>query len=133
MPVPAVMLDTSVVIDVEAVDRGEHADSAVVLSAITVGELACGLHARHQDARQERLNRVLASYEVLPFGVEEAKLYGVLAALVRAAGRDPRPRRLDLQIAATAAAARLPLLTLNPRDFLGTAPLVDVVPMRRTG
>jgi predicted nucleic acid-binding protein len=130
--VPAVMLDTSVVIDVEMVDRGEYADSEVVISAITVGELAYGLHAPNQDARQERLNRVLADYEVLSFGVEEAKLYGVLAALVRAAGRDPRPRRLDLQIAATAAAARLPLLTLNPRDFLGTAPLVDVVPIRRS-
>jgi predicted nucleic acid-binding protein len=130
--VSAVMLDTSVVIDVESVERGEYADSAVVVSAITVGELAYGLHAPNQDARQERLNRVLADYEVLSFGVEEAKLYGVLAALVRAAGRDPRPRRLDLQIAATAAAARLPLLTLNPRDFLGTAPLVDVVPIRRS-
>jgi predicted nucleic acid-binding protein len=100
---------------------------------MTVGELACRLHAPNQGARQERLKGVLTGYEVLPFGVEEAKLYGVLAALVRAAGRDPRPRRLDLQIAATAAAARLPPLTLNPRDFLGIAPLVDVVPIRRTG
>jgi predicted nucleic acid-binding protein len=129
--VPAVMLDTSVVIDVETVDRGEYADSAVVVSAVTVAELAYGIGAPDQDARQERLRRVLASYEVIAFGVEEAKLYGVLAALVRAAGRDPRPRRLDLQIAATAAAARLPLLTMNPRDFLGIAGLVDVVPIRR--
>ena len=133
MTVPVVMLDTSVVIDVEKVDRGQYADSAVVVSAITVGELAYGLHAPDQDARQERLNRVLTGYEVVSFGVEEAKLYGVLATLVRAAGRDPRPRRLDLQIAATAAAARLPLLTLNPGDFLGIAPLVDVVPIRHTG
>ena len=57
----------------------------------------------------------------LPFGVEEAKLYGVLATLVRAAGRNPRPRRLDLQIAATAASARLSLLTMNPDDFVGIA------------
>jgi predicted nucleic acid-binding protein len=129
----AALYDTSVVIDVEKVDLGVYVDRPVAVSAITVGELAYGLHAPDQDARQERLNRVLSGYEVVPFGVEEAKLYGVLAALVRAAGRDPRPRRLDLQIAATAAAARLPLLTLNPRDFLGMAPLVDVVPIRHAG
>jgi hypothetical protein len=37
---------------------------------------------------------------------------------------------MDLQIAATAAAARLPLLTTNPGDFIGIAALVDVVPVR---
>jgi predicted nucleic acid-binding protein len=40
---------------------------------------------------------------------------------------------MDLQIAATAAAARLPLLTMNPRDLLGLAAMVDVVPIRRAG
>jgi predicted nucleic acid-binding protein len=130
MTVPAVLLDTSVVIDVEKVDRGEYTDSAAVLSAVTVGELAFGLGAPDADAREARLRRVLAGYEILPFGVEEAKLYGVLAGLVRAAGRNPRPRRLDLQIAATAVAARLPLLTMNPGDFVGTGHLVDVVPIR---
>ena len=57
---------------------------------------------------------------------------GALADLVRAAGRNPRPRRLDLQIAATAASVRLPLLTTNPDDFLGVGTLVDVVPIHRT-
>jgi len=127
----AALYDTSVVIDIEKVDLGTYVDRPVVVSAVTVAELAYGIGAPDQDARQERTQRVLASYEIMAFGVEEAKLYGVLAALVRAAGRDPRPRRLDLQIAATAAAARLPLLTMNPRDFLGIAGLVDVVPIRR--
>jgi predicted nucleic acid-binding protein len=130
---PAVLLDTSVVIDLEQVDRGEYADSAAVVSAITVAELAYGISGSDQDARAERLRRVLIGYEVLSFGVEEAKIYGVLATLVRASGRDPRPRRLDLQIAATAAAARLPLLTMNPRDLLGLTAMVDVVPIRRAG
>ncbi len=70
-------------------------------------------------------------FEILRFGVEEAKLYGVLAPTVRAAGRYPRPRRLDLQIAATAAAARYPLLTCSPDDFLGLDRLVEVVPVER--
>ena len=129
----AVLLDTSVVIDIDEVDRDEYSDSAVVVSAVTVGELAYGLGAPDRSAREARLRRVLAEYEIAPFGVEEAKLYGVLAELVRAAGRNPRPRRLDLQIAATAAAGGLPLLTMNPDDFVGIAALVDVVQIRRAG
>jgi predicted nucleic acid-binding protein len=129
----AVLLDTSVVIDVEKVDRGEYADAAVVVSAVSVGELAFGLDAPDRDAREARLARVLHSYEVMAFGVEAARIYGVLASLLRATGRNPRPRRLDLQIAATAASARLPLLTLNPDDFRGVAPMVDVVPLRHAG
>jgi predicted nucleic acid-binding protein len=126
----AVLVDTSVVIGIETVDRGDYSESVPVVSAITVGELAFGLDGSDRAAREERLVRVLRGYEVLPFGVEEAKLYGILATLVRAAGRNPRPRRLDLQIAATAASARLPLLTTNPDDFLGIARMVDVVPLR---
>lgn len=127
----AALYDTSVVIDVEDVDLGVYGDAAVIVSAVTIGELAYGVGAGDRVARELRLRRVLVDYEVVPFGVEEAKLYGVLAELVRIAGRNPRPRRLDLQIAATAAAARIPLLTMNPNDFVGVAPLVDVVPIRR--
>lgn len=47
--------------------------------------------------------------------------------VVRAAGRNPRPRRPDLQIAATAAAARLPLVTANAEDFVGVERLVEIV------
>ena len=127
------LYDTSVVIDGVDVDLGVYVDAAVVVSAVTIGELAYGVGAGDRAARELRLRRVLADYEVAPFGVEEAKLYGVLAELVRIAGRNPRPRRLDLQIAATAAAARIPLLTMKPDDFIGIAPLVDVVPIRRAG
>ena len=130
---PAALYDTSVVIDVEKVDLGVYLDGAVVVSAVTLGELAYGIGTGDRDARELRLRRVLASYEIVPFGVEEAKFYGVLAELVRIAGRNPRPRRLDLQIAATAAAARLPLLTMNPDDFVGVGTLVDVVPIRHAG
>lgn len=131
-PVSAVVYDTSVVIDVEDVDLGVHIDSVVLVSAVTVGELAYGVdRGADRGERAARLRRVVHDYEILPFGVEEAKLYGVLATLVRAAGRNPRPRRLDLQIAATAAAARVPLLTCNPDDFAGIERLVDVVAITR--
>lgn len=129
-----VLIDTSVLIDAEGLDLSDYKDHVVVVSAVSVGELAFGLNTgADQGVREARLRRVLADYEILPFGVEEAKLYGVLATLVRAAGRNPRPRRLDLQIAATAAAARVPLLTANPDDFLGADRLADVVPVKRSG
>jgi len=46
---------------------------------------------------------------------------------VRAAGRDPKPRRFDLLIAAVAVAAGLPLLTRNPKDFRGIHDALTVV------
>jgi hypothetical protein len=128
-----VLLDTSVLIDAEELDLSDYEDSGFVVSAVSLGELAFGLTTGPDlEVREARLRRILKGYEILPFGVEEAKLYGVLATLVRAAGRNPRPRRLDLQIAATAAAARVPLLTANPVDFLGADQLVEVVPVKRS-
>jgi predicted nucleic acid-binding protein len=130
----AVLLDTSVVIDAEELDFEDMGELAPVVSAITIGELAFGADlGANPDGRRARLRRILDQYEVLPYGVEEPKLYGALATLVRAGGRNPRPRRLDLQIAATAAAARMPLLTSNPDDFVGVGSLVDVVPVKRLG
>ncbi len=129
-----VMLDTSVLINMDEVDMDGYIGSTVVVSAITVGELAYGLDVVSGDAAEARARRfreVLENYEVRHFGVEEAKLYGAMATLVRAAGRDPRPRRLDLQIAATAAAMRFPLLTCNPKDFVGIERLVNVVGLSR--
>jgi predicted nucleic acid-binding protein len=131
----AFLLDTSALIDLEFLDLGALADGLAVVSAVTVAEIAYGVDlgdVAQRAARAALMADTLARYEVLPFGVEAAKLYGVLATLVRAAGRNPRPRRLDLQIAATAASARLPLLTANPDDFIGVERLVDVVPVRRS-
>ena len=125
------LLDTSAVIGFDRrFDDHFDVDDEFAVSAVTVGELAYGLDTAtgaEQEFRQVRLDDVVRYFEVIPFGVEEAKLYGVLARLVRAAGRNPRPRRLDLQIAATAAAARLPLATANPRDFVGLGGLVEVI------
>jgi predicted nucleic acid-binding protein len=122
------LVDTCVLIDMERIDLGDYQDAVLVVSAVSVGELAYGVDSGPDpEARRVRLHYVLDSYEVLSYGVEEAKLYGVLATLVRASGRDPRPRRLDLQIAATAAAFRVPVLTSNPNDFRGMDRLVEVV------
>jgi len=126
----SVLFDTGVLIDLETVDLGAWASATALVSAVTMGELAFGVDVGDEEQRGGRaqlLRDVVVDHEILPFGIEEAKLYGVLATLVRAAGRNPRPRRLDLQIAATAAAARIPLLTTNPRDFAGVERLIEVV------
>nr|WP_202507748.1 type II toxin-antitoxin system VapC family toxin [Amycolatopsis rubida] len=124
------MLDTSVVIDLERLDLGPYASSVPAVSSVTVAELAYGLVTDDPvrlAERVERYRRVLDQLVVLPFGVEEAKMYGTGAGLVRRFGRDPRPRRMDLQIAATAAARQIPLLTRNRKDFAGLDRLLTVV------
>jgi predicted nucleic acid-binding protein len=129
-PNQRVLVDTSVIIDLERLKLGEFGSAEIVLSAISVAELAFGLHTAdpvERMARTERFHAMLAWYEVLPFDAEAASLYGALAALLREAGRNPRPRRMDLQIAATAAVHALPILTRNGRDFAGMERLVEVV------
>ncbi|SFB45326.1 hypothetical protein SAMN05216266_11233 [Amycolatopsis marina] len=126
----AVLFDTSVLIDPRPADLGEFAAASPSVSAISVAELAYGLDAEdplERHVRAERLDWVLDRFPVLPFDLAEARIYGTLAALVRRAGRDPRPRRLDLQIAATAVTNSLPLLTRNERDFTGLERLLRVI------
>lgn len=124
------LLDTSVVIDFPAALVAEVADE-VALSAVTIGELHYGVSAAPdpltQMYRRRRVQATLDRFDVLPFDVEAAEYYGTLAALVRQHGRNPRPRRMDLQIAATAARHGLTLLTRNGRDFSGLESALNVV------
>jgi predicted nucleic acid-binding protein len=125
-----VLLDTSVLIDLERVDLTTASDAHPVVSAVTVAELAFGLDIDdllERQARTDRFYAVLREMPVLPFGLAAARLYGTLASLVRRSGRNPRPRRTDLQIAATAGANGMPLITRNPTDFDGLDRLVHVI------
>jgi toxin FitB len=61
------------------------------------------------------------------FDGEAAARYGSLVALTLAAGRSPKPRRMDLMIAAIASSRSLPLYTRNGADFIGVESLVDIV------
>ncbi|MGI8416964.1 MAG: type II toxin-antitoxin system VapC family toxin [Nakamurella sp.] len=124
------LLDTSVVIDFPPADVAKVADE-VAVSAVTIGELHYGVSAAAdpltQMYRRRRVQAILDRFEVLSFDVAAAEYYGTLAALVRQHGRNPRPRRMDLQIAATAARHGLTLLTRNGRDFAGLEPALEVV------
>ena len=127
-PVRAV-LDTSVVIasDVSPL-TGELA-----ISAITVAELHFGVLVAVEPAtRAERLRRlsvVQRRFQALPVDdtVAERASYGRLAAAVVAGGRRPRPRAMDLLIAATAHAHGARLYTRNPADLVGADELLEVV------
>ncbi|MEZ7132561.1 hypothetical protein ACBR40_45125 [Nonomuraea sp. AD125B] len=77
----------------------------------------------------EKLGAAVLDFEPLPFDAEAAARYGSLVALTLAAKRDPRPRRMDLMIAAIASSQGMPLYTRNTDDFVGLESLVTVVPV----
>lgn len=78
-------------------------------------------------ARSEMLGAATVDFEPLPFDGEAAARYGTLVALTLLAKRDPRPRRMDLMIAAIASARQLPLYTRNDKDFRGLEGMVEIV------
>lgn len=115
------LLDTSVVIDFSARSVASRAATAAV-SAITLAELAYGLHTSDplvNAAREQRFHWVTDTFDAIPFDAHAAPVYGALCASVRAIGRNPKPRRFDLLIAAVAVSIRAPLITRNAKDFVG--------------
>ena len=85
-----VLLDTSVIIDPPVQGTASFADE-VSVSAVSVGELHYGVGASkdpvEQLYRRQRLQLVLDTYDV-PFDAEVAESYGLLANVVRQAGRN---------------------------------------------
>lgn len=127
---PYGMLDTRVVIDLPTIDPAKL-PSAVAVSAIVLAELAHGVAVTADPAemmvRAQRLADIEAEFAAIPFDREAARRYGTLVALTVRANQDPRPRRVDLMIAATAAAHDLPLYTRDPAHFVGLEAAVRVV------
>ncbi|MEC4020679.1 type II toxin-antitoxin system VapC family toxin [Streptomyces sp. H27-D2] len=127
---PRGLLDTCVIIDLPDLDPGALPVSAAV-SSIVLAELAQGIAMTSDPveilARAHRLADIEATFSALPFDREAARRFGTLVALTIQAKRNPRPRRVDLMIAATAAAQDLPLYTRNPDDFKGLEQGVEVI------
>lgn len=126
---PRSLVDTSILIDPPA---EASLPQEACISAITLAELAAGVHATEDSGeramRQERLQRVEATLEAIPFDAAAGRTYGRVFAEVSAGGRKARGKRaLDLLIAATAAAAGLPIYTRNVGDFTGLERVVEVV------
>jgi predicted nucleic acid-binding protein len=121
------ILDTSVVIGPSIVP----VPGVVAISAATLSELHFGvLVAKTPSVRAERLRRlsvIQRHFDALPIDDSVAASYGVLAAAVVAAGRQPRRRTMDLLIAATAHAHGATLYSRNADDFAGLEELLTVV------
>lgn len=126
-----ILLDTSVLIDYAEIHTRLPGDAYAAISAISLAELAAGIHATkdpvRQVQRQLQFQWVVRSFDPLAFDAETAHVYGSLALLVEQVGRKPRGRVSDLQIAATAVQHALPLYTRNPDDFKELSPLLNVV------
>lgn len=124
------LLDTSVIIDLGMLDP-EALPTTPKISAVSLAELGLGIHARvhpsERAIRMERIQRVEAAFRPLPFDTDSARRFTLLAGLVVAMGRSPKPRRMDLMIAAVASVHQLPLFTRNPADFAGLDKHVAVV------
>lgn len=115
------LLDTSVVVALESLTP-EDLPEEPAISAITLAELAAGPHATDDEQerarRQDRLQRVEALLDPLPFDAAAARAYAIVFAATRSADRKPRgARAVDLMIAAIALANELPLFTRNSTDF----------------
>ena len=126
------VLDTRTYIDLDLL-RAEDLPAFPLLTAVTMAELQQGVamakDAAGRAARMEKLGAAVADFEPLPFDGEAAARYGSLVSLTLAAGRDPRPRRMDLMIAAIASVGELPLFTRNADVFKGLGGVLTVVPV----
>lgn len=125
------LLDTSVVIGSDEIDPS-LLPAEIAISALSLAELTVGPLAAKDDLsavrRQNRLQRFEAGAAALPFESRCAQAYGEIYAATVAVGRKPRGARIvDLMIAATAVANRLPLYTRNPRALRGLERLIEIV------
>ncbi|WP_216897451.1 type II toxin-antitoxin system VapC family toxin [Nocardia alni] len=127
---PAGLLDTCVLIDLEVID-----DDALPIepriSTVTLAELGLGIaRAKTPEIlalRTERMLELEHTFDPLAFCAASARRFTSLAKLVVAAGRNPKPRKADLMIAAIASVNDLPLYTRNPDDFKGTENLLTMI------
>jgi predicted nucleic acid-binding protein len=124
------VLDTCTYIDLDTLDPSAL-PAVPEITAITMAELHQGVAMAKDIAtravRTELLGMAIVEFDPLPFDRDAASRYGTLVAMTVAANRDPRPRRLDLMIAAIASSRGLPLFTRNADDFSHLDDTVDVV------
>lgn len=124
------VLDTSAYIDLALLDPA-GLPTIPELTAVTMAELHQGVamarDAATRAARTEKLAAAMVEFEPLPFDGSAAVRYGTLVALTLEANRNPKPRRIDLMIAAIASSKDLPLYTRNAKDLVGLADMLQIV------
>jgi toxin FitB len=124
------VLDTSAYLDLALPDPASL-PSVPELTAITMAELHQGVamaeDAANRAARTEKPGAAMVEFEPLPFDGPAAVRYGTLVALTLGANRDPKPRRMDLMIAAIASVRGLPLYTRNAKYLVGLADVLQII------
>jgi len=124
------VLDTSTYIDLDQLDPAAL-PMLPDITVITMAELHQGVAMAKTPAiravRTEKLGAAIVDFDPLPFDDGAAARYGTLVALVLSANRDPRPRRMDLMIAAIASSRGLPLYTRSEEDFQNLDTMITVI------
>jgi predicted nucleic acid-binding protein len=114
------ILDTSILIAPSA----DLSGLVCQISSVSYAELHFGVQAAIDDtarlSRQHRLTMIQAVYgHGFAFTDDTAHHYGLLCGRLRAQGRSPRGRTMDVMIAATALVLGVPLVTRNTDDVDG--------------
>jgi toxin FitB len=112
-----VILDTSVLVASDA----NLSDLICQISSVSYAELHFGVHGALDDSarlsRQHRLTMIQSVYgHGIAFTDNTAHHYGLLCGRLRAQGRSPRGRAMDVMIAATALTLGVALVTRNTND-----------------
>ncbi|AYE99446.1 VapC toxin family PIN domain ribonuclease (plasmid) [Mycobacterium paragordonae] len=111
------ILDTSILVAPDA----DLSGLLCQISSVSYAELHYGVHGAPDDnarlSRQHRLTMIQSVYgHGIAFTDDTAHYYGLLCGRLRAQGRSPRGRAMDLMIAATALTLGVALVTRNTND-----------------
>jgi tRNA(fMet)-specific endonuclease VapC len=87
----------------------------IVLSSLTVAELAWGVAKSRSERNREALAAFIASFQVIVFDLDAAFIYGDVRADLHRRGTPIGP--IDMLIAAHALALDVTLVTNNEREF----------------
>lgn len=115
----AILLDTSILIDIERGMRPLPEDEDFVIATVTAAELLHGLMMAtkaHRARREAFVEHVFELVPTIPFNLTIARTYARIWVEALRSGRSPGAH--DLMVAATALTLDVPLATLNRRDFV---------------
>lgn len=102
--------------DIHAITKQEP----IYLSPVNIAEICFGLELLRPGLQKRQASAMLRRLRRKPqlrITTQTAETFGMLAAKIKKAGRDPNIRVNDLWLAAQAVQRNLSLLTSNAKDF----------------
>ncbi|MGU3435864.1 PIN domain-containing protein [Actinomycetes bacterium M1A6_2h] len=104
----------------------------LVVSSLSYSELRMGIAAttdlRRYRQREARLSQIVSVYgEGIAYDDAAATCYGTITIAIADRGGQPKARRMDRMIAATALVHGYALVTRNTKDFTDIADMVELV------